>query len=80
MLRGAVFDSSLTMAEAAAQGAGIALLPVRMFARELQQGRLVQPFKTEVSNGRYWLTRLKSRPETSAMQAFHAWLVQAALR
>ncbi len=78
MLRGAVFDSSLTMAEAAAQGAGIALLPVRMFARELQQGRLVRPFETEISNGRYWLTRLKSRPVTPAMQAFNAWLVQAA--
>lgn len=78
MLRGAVFDSSLTMAEAAAQGAGIALLPVRMFARELQQGRLVRPFETEINNGRYWLTRLKSRPVTPAMQAFNAWLVQAA--
>ncbi len=78
MLRGAVFDSSLTMAEAAAQGAGIALLPVRMFARELQQGRLVRPFEAEVSNGRYWLTRLKSRPLTPAMQAFNAWLVQTA--
>ncbi|MCT9812200.1 LysR family transcriptional regulator [Acidovorax sp. Be4] len=78
MLRGAVFDSSLTMAEAAAQGAGIALLPVRMFARELQQGRLVRPFEAEISNGRYWLTRLKSRPVTPAMQAFNAWLVQAA--
>jgi len=77
LLRGAVFDSSLTMAEAAAQGAGIALLPVRMFARELQQGRLVRPFEAEVSNGRYWLTRLKSRPVTQAMLAFTAWLLEA---
>lgn len=80
LLRGAVFDSSLTMAEAAAQGAGIALLPVRMFTRELQQGRLVRPFETEVSQGRYWLTRLKSRPVTQGMRAFSAWLVQASLR
>lgn len=80
VLRGAVFDSSLTMAEAAAQGAGIALLPVRMFAREMQQGRLVRPFKMEVSNGRYWLTRLKSRPVTPAMLAFKAWLVEAGAR
>lgn len=77
VLRGAVFDSSLTMAEAAAQGAGIALLPVRMFARELQQGRLMRPFAVEVSNGRYWLTRLKSRPVTQAMLAFNAWLLEA---
>jgi LysR family transcriptional regulator, regulator of gene expression of beta-lactamase len=80
VLRGAVFDSSLTMAEAAAQGAGIALLPVRMFARELQQGRLVRPFAVEVSNGRYWLTRLKSRPVTQAMLAFTAWLLEAGAR
>ncbi|MBA4328968.1 MAG: LysR family transcriptional regulator [Polaromonas sp.] len=80
VLRGAVFDSSLTMAEAAAQGAGIALLPVRMFARELQQGRLVRPFAAEVSNGRYWLTRLKSRPVTQAMRAFDAWLLEAGAR
>jgi LysR family transcriptional regulator of beta-lactamase len=80
VLRGAVFDSSLTMAEAAAQGAGIALLPVRMFAREMQQGRLVRPFKMEVSNGRYWLTRLKSRPVTPAMLAFKAWLVEVGAR
>ena len=68
------------MAEAAAQGAGIALLPVRMFAREMQQGRLVRPFKMEVSNGRYWLTRLKSRPVTPAMLAFKAWLVEVGAR
>jgi LysR family transcriptional regulator of beta-lactamase len=80
VLRGAVFDSSLTMAEAAAQGAGIALLPVRMFARELQQGRLVRPFAVEVSNGRYWLTRLKSRPVTQAMRTFHAWLLEDGAR
>ena len=76
LLRGAVFDSSLTMAHAAAQGAGIALLPVRMFAQELQQGRLVRPFETEIATGRYWLTRLKSRPVTAAMQAFSDWLLQ----
>ena len=77
LLRGAVFDSSMTMAEAAAQGAGIALLPVSMFGRELRQGRLVRPFAVETQNGRYWLTRLKSRAEGAAMQVFRAWLMQA---
>jgi LysR family transcriptional regulator of beta-lactamase len=38
-----MFDSSLTLAEAAAQGAGVALLPARMFEHMLQQGRLVRP-------------------------------------
>lgn len=74
VLRGAVFDSSLTLSEAAAQGAGMAWLPVRMFARELQQGRLVQPFAIELDQGAYWLARLQSRPVSGAMAAFHAWL------
>ena len=74
-VRGPVFDSSIALAEAAAQGAGIALLPPRMFARELQQGRLVRPFELEVGSGSYWLTRLKSRAQTAAMQAFRAWLL-----
>lgn len=75
VVRGAVFDSSLTMAEAAAQGAGVALLPVDLFARELQSGRLVQPFKVKIENGSYWLTSLKSRRPTRAMAAFRQWML-----
>ncbi|HYP85666.1 LysR family transcriptional regulator [Variovorax sp.] len=77
VLRGTVFDSSLALAEAAAQGAGVALLPVRLFSRELQQGRLVQPFAQELARGAYWLTSLKSRRPTAAMKAFREWLVTA---
>jgi LysR family transcriptional regulator of beta-lactamase len=73
--RGFVFDSSLTMAEAAVQGTGVALLPVRMFEHEIRQGRLMRPFAAEVTLGSYWLTRLKSREETTAMSAFRDWLL-----
>ncbi|MBR0664300.1 LysR family transcriptional regulator [Roseomonas hellenica] len=73
-LRGVVFDSSVAMAEAAAQGAGAALLPVALFARDLRTGRLVRPFTTEIAAGAYWLTWLKSRRETVAMAAFRTWL------
>ncbi|WP_407716042.1 LysR family transcriptional regulator [Comamonas testosteroni] len=73
--RGAMFDSSLTLAEAAAQGAGIALLPARMFEHMLQQGRLVRPFAHEVDTGAYWLTYLKSRQASSALQTFRQWLM-----
>ena len=76
LVRGAVFDSSLTLAEAAAQGAGVALLPVHMFKRELQQGRLAQPFSLELAHGAYWLTRLKSRTPTAALEAFRCWLLR----
>lgn len=73
-LRGFVFDSSLALAEAAAQEAGVALLPVLMFERELRQGRLLCPFGQRIVLGAYWLTRLKSRPQTAAMAAFRRWL------
>lgn len=76
-LRGPVFDSSLAMAAAASQGAGVALLPPTMFAGELADGRLVRPFGTEVSTGRYWLTRLKSKRPTPAMRDFRTWLLAA---
>jgi LysR family transcriptional regulator of beta-lactamase len=79
-LRGPVFDSSLTMAAAAVQGAGVALLPPTMFEGDLADGRLVRPFAAEVSTGRYWLTRLKSRRPTPAMRIFREWLLAATSR
>lgn len=72
--RGWMFDSSVTMAEAAAQGAGVALLPISMFGEDLRSGRLVQPFAQSVLTGSYWLTWLKSREENAAMEKFRLWL------
>jgi len=77
LLTGPMFDSSLVLADAAAQGAGVALLPVRLFSRDLRGGRLVRLFDTQVELGSYWLTRLKTRRESDAMLAFRAWLVQS---
>lgn len=74
LLRGPVLDSSLALAEAGLQGAGVALLPAALFAHELQQGTLVRPFDTQILTGRYWLTRLQSRRDSPAMQAFAGWL------
>jgi LysR family transcriptional regulator of beta-lactamase len=69
-----MFDSSLTMVEAVAQDAGVALVPTCMFQRDLASRRLVRPFALEVLTGSYWLTWLKSRQETSAMQKFRLWM------
>ena len=79
LLHGPIFDSSITMAEAAAQGAGVALLPPALFGEALRSERLVQPFDLGVTLGGYWLTRLKSRPQTDAMRTFAQWLL-ASLR
>jgi LysR family transcriptional regulator of beta-lactamase len=74
-LRGWMFDSSLTLVEAAARGVGVALVPVAMFHQEIEEGRIVQPFDTTIHTGSYWLTRLKSRAETASMTAFRQWLL-----
>ena len=73
-LKGPVFDSSLAMAEAAMQGAGVALAPASMLGRLVDDGALVRPFALEVATGRYWLTWLKSRTPTLAMTAFLDWI------
>lgn len=77
VVQGSMFDSSLVLADAAAQGAGVALLPTRLFEREFLAGRLQRPFALEVETGRYWLTRIASRRPNAAMQAFSAWIQRA---
>lgn len=69
-----VFDSSVTMLEAAQTGIGVAIAPARMFSHLLRSGRIQRPFSSEISFGSYWLTRLQSKAETSAMREFVQWL------
>lgn len=73
-MRGPIFDSSAVMVSAAIAGHGIALAPPAMFGRELVAEQLIRPFDISVASGGYWLTRLKSRPDSPAMTAFRAWL------
>jgi LysR family transcriptional regulator, regulator of gene expression of beta-lactamase len=76
--RGPLFDSSWIMVQAALRGEGVALVPVSMFRRELEEGILVQPFAAEVDLGSYWLTRLMSRAESPAMASFRSWVLAQA--
>lgn len=69
-----IFDSSLTMIEAALLGAGIALAPCKVFNHLLQTEKLIRPFPAEINLGDYWLTRLKSRAESAAMTVFSGWI------
>jgi LysR family transcriptional regulator, regulator of gene expression of beta-lactamase len=73
-LTGPVFDSSLALADVVSDGAGVALLPVEMFARHVAEGRLVRPFKTAVSISSYFLTWQADRPQTPAMTDFANWV------
>jgi LysR family transcriptional regulator of beta-lactamase len=70
LLIGPVFDSAALMVEAALAGHGVALAPAILF-----EDRAARPFAVEVSLGGYWLTRLKSKRPSPAMQAFEAWLL-----
>lgn len=72
--RGPVFDTSIALAEVAAAGEGVALVPALLFSRYFGDGRLICPFPVEVSLGSYWLTWLQSRSLTPAMLAFRDWL------
>ena len=72
---GPICDSSLTLASAAAAGAGMALLPLRLFAQDLDAGRLLAPFPTRIDAGRYWLTRLRARAESDAGGRLREWLL-----
>ena len=76
--RGPLFDSSWIMVQAALRGEGVALVPVAMFRRELEAGLLIQPFAIEADLGCYWLTRLISRAQSSAMPLFRDWLMDKA--
>ncbi len=77
-IHGLVFDSSVLMVDAALQGAGVALAPPLMFSRHVATGALRQPFPISISKGSYWLTRLKSRAPTPAMEIFRSWLAEQA--
>lgn len=77
-LTGPMFDSSFLMAEAAARGHGVAILPQAMFEGDLANGRLVRPFSQSVSADAYWLLVPKGREPTPALKAFEHWIVEAA--
>ncbi|HMO76926.1 MAG TPA: LysR family transcriptional regulator [Sphingopyxis sp.] len=76
--RGAQFDTSTIMVQAALMGEGVALAPPTMFEAELADGRLVQPFACGVDVGAYWLTRPLARAERAAERAFRDWLLERA--
>lgn len=76
--RGPQFDSSVLMVQAALRGAGVALAPATLFARELASGELARPFEITVDTGRYWLTRSLTRPEPPAFALLRDWLMACA--
>jgi DNA-binding transcriptional LysR family regulator len=74
-LRGMLFDQFTNMAEAAALGFGLALLPEFLARAEFATGRLrpVVPDYTDVE-GTYYLVWPMSRPPNLPLQSLIAWL------
>lgn len=74
-LRSMLFDQFSTLAEAAARGFGIALLPRHMAESEFARGRLVAGFDRSVPMpGRYALFWPETRPPSRALQGLIALL------
>jgi len=78
-IRGPVFDSTRVMIEAAIEGVGIAIGSPYLFAGELADGRLHQPFPLTVPNGHaYWLLMPEGALRNPSVRAFRDWILQEA--
>jgi LysR family glycine cleavage system transcriptional activator len=75
---GATFDQFATMAQAAAHGLGLALLPEFLIEEELRSGKLVAAWdKANKSIGSYALIWPKARRNHPPLLRFRTWLEQA---
>jgi DNA-binding transcriptional LysR family regulator len=73
-LSGARYDQFMIMAQAAAAGAGLALIPRFLIEPELAAGTLVEPFAHRLkSRSAYWLVHAKG-PGSPALSRFRDWL------
>ncbi len=74
-LAGPRYELFSMLAEAAASGAGVALIPPLLIADELASGRLVRASEVALDEGRaYWLVWPEGPGESPVMRAFRTWL------
>ncbi len=70
-----LFDQFATMTQGAIHGLGLAILPLFLIARELDEGRLVPVFGGPVrSEASYALVWPRDRPERGPLMSFRTWL------
>lgn len=77
--KGPIFDNSRAIADAAAMGIGIALLPQNMFIDEINNNKLCAPFDIKIDAGSYYLTRLVQKKLSEPMQCFQNWIINECL-
>ena len=74
--RGPYFDSTKIAVEAAIDGLGVAIGAPALFADELAEGRLFQPFPLTVTTGKaYWLVAPEATAERPKVRAFRDWML-----
>jgi LysR family transcriptional regulator, glycine cleavage system transcriptional activator len=70
-----LFDQFATMAQGAVHGLGVAILPMFLIARDLDEGRLIPIFGGPVrSEASYSLVWPNDRPERGPLTSFRTWL------
>lgn len=75
--RGLVFDTAALSAQYVLSGDGVALLDRRMFAAELDSGRLVAPFDVVLEAGYgYYLTIHPEDLADPAISRFRSWMIE----
>jgi len=75
-VHGMLFDQLATMAESAAAGLGVALLPTFLFEQELANGKLVHALTIGMqSRGRYFIVWPPDRATYPPLVAFRDWLL-----
>jgi len=75
--RGLVFDTTALAAQYALSGEGVALLDSRMFAADLQAGRLIAPYDIVLEAGYgYYLTIHPEDLSDPQIARFRSWMVE----
>ncbi len=70
-----LFDQFATMAQGAVHGLGVAVLPMFLIGRDLDEGRLVTVFGGPIrSEASYALVWPNERPERGPLTSFRTWL------
>jgi LysR family glycine cleavage system transcriptional activator len=75
---GMTYESSAMAYAAAIEGQGLAIAQLFLVTRDLEEGRLVMPFKKTVDMGdfTYYLLTPSDRDESASMTTFRQWLLE----
>jgi LysR family glycine cleavage system transcriptional activator len=77
--QGMLFDDSVMLLEAAAQGLGVALARSRLIEQDLRTGRLVRPFEDNVASDLgFWIVWRSDSRKLRRIHALRDWLLAEA--